>query len=1746
MKGSKTPDASRVSAGTSADIEPAFRRMIDSLPLMVCALNPDGTIAYWSPECERVTGYVSAEIVGNPAALEILSPDPAYRERILAEWHGRRDADRPWYWQLTCKDASLRTIAWSSASGRFPAPGRAAWGFGIDITDQQRLQDTVLEAKREAEAKAEARLAALKAANKRLRQEAAERIHDRLATRQTQQQLEDIIDNASASIVLKDLEGRYLLANRRAAWRLHKNKEYLVGKTDYDLLPKATADLFRENDRKALESKTPFETEDVVVIDDAPYTYLTLKFPLRDAEGKPYAVCTIATDITNRKRAEERLRLLSSAIEQTGEGVAVADLEGNLLFVNDAFARMHGYAANEILGKPLSVFHTAEQMPAVKAANRQILETGEFTGEIWHVRRDGTSFPAAMHNSLLRDDAGRPVGMIGTVRNIVEQKAAEETLRESERKYRELVESANSVILRMDAEGRITFFNEYAQKLFGYAPEEILGRRGVGTIVPETETSGRNLAQVIAGLVAHPNGYETHENENITRDGRRLWIAWTNRAIRDADGKVTGVLCIGNDITDRKRMEQALRYRADFETLMASLSSDFINLASDRIDHGIRQALQAIGEFSGVDRSYVFLRSDDQSTVTNTHEWCGPGIEPQKDKLQQLSVDVFPWMRDRLERFEVIHVPRLADLPPEAAAERRYLEGLGTRSCVCVPMVYGSSVIGFLGFASTRAEKTWDDDIIALLRFAGGIFVNALQRKRAEEAVRASEENYRRLFDYHPAACFAYDGDGIIRMWNRGAECLYGYKAQEVVGRRIAETIASSPKDRAATEAIVARVFRGESVSGLEWMDLTADGEPRWVLTNTFPIQNEKGQVILGISSNVDITEHKRAEEAMRESQRALATLMSNLPGMAYRRRNDREATMEFVSEGCFDLTGYHPSALIMNREISYGQLIHPDDREPTWQAVQTALQAHEPFKVTYRIRTAAGNEKWVWGQGRGVYTPDGEVVAIEGFATDITERKQAEKALEESETRFRTVTENSLTGVYILQEGRFLYVNPAFTQIFGYSREEIEQHLNPLDTVHPDDRAMVAERIRRRLDGHVDAMHYLFRGVRKDGVVIHCEVLGRRIDYRGAPVIIGTILDVTERKRAEDALQDSEARTRAIVNTAADAIITASEHGIIESFNPAASRIFGYSPGEVIGRNLNVLMPEPYAGEHDGYLANYARTGVPRIIGIGRELVARRKDGTVFPIDLSVAEVRIGDRRLFTGIVRDITERKRAENALRAERNLVSAILDTAGALVIALDTQGRVIRFNRACEQVTGYTFEDVEGRPLWDVLPPPDEVAPVRAVFENLRAGQFPNQHENYWIAKDGTRRLISWSNTVILDARGEVEYIVGTGIDITDRERAERALRESEERHRTILDQMQEAVSFADAHDIIRHINACACEILKTTREQTVGRDILSVHPEALRPTVAEVVRKLREDGGEPVVTVRRTFGDREMMLRFSAVRGPAGEYWGIIANFVDITEQVRMQQHLAEARRRESVGTLAGGIAHDFNNLMATVLGCASYLKARRRPDHPDYESLAQIERAAETAGRLAHQLLVYAKGGRIRPKLVDFREVIARAVNVFRPSLPPGIRFELSVADDLAPVECDTTQVEQVIVNLCRNAVDAMPHGGRLTVRATNEVLTAPLHEVVPPLPAGDYVRLTVEDTGSGMDPETAERVFDPFFTTKPNGYGLGLAAAYGTITSHGGAIALTTRPGEGTTFRVWLPRARRQWGAERQDEQAL
>jgi two-component system cell cycle sensor histidine kinase/response regulator CckA len=434
-------------------------------------------------------------------------------------------------------------------------------------------------------------------------------------------------------------------------------------------------------------------------------------------------------------------------------------------------------------------------------------------------------------------------------------------------------------------------------------------------------------------------------------------------------------------------------------------------------------------------------------------------------------------------------------------------------------------------------------------------------------------------------------------------------------------------------------------------------------------------------------TERKQAEEELRESRRALSTLMSNLPGMAYRCRNDRDWTMEFVSEGCRALTGYEAGDLIGNRQLSYNEVIHPDDREQVWKGVQAALEQQRPFQLVYRIQTCAGQEKWVWEQGRGVFSPDGALLALEGFITDITDRTRAEQALRESSTLLRTIINATKEAMITIgEDGLITLFNAAAEEMFARSRDEMMGQ--PLGCLMPEEyRERHAGYVRsyfetRNPHGAIGRVIEL-PGLRSDGTVFPMAISLSAGRYGDKQFVIAVARDITEHKRAEEALRKSEANYRAIFDTANDGIfVHDAKTGAILDANRRVYQMYGYTPQEA--RNLTVgqlsANDPPYTQREAMERIRAAADGEPQLF----EWLSRAKSGRLFWVEVNLKRAVIGGEERLLAIVRDISERKQADEE---RRNLEAQIQHAQKLESLGVMAGGLAHDFNNLLVSVLGY---------------------------------------------------------------------------------------------------------------------------------------------------------------------------------------------------------------------------------------------------------------------------------------------------------------------------------------------------------------------------------------------------------------------------------------------------------------------------
>ncbi len=649
-------------------------------------------------------------------------------------------------------------------------------------------------------------------------------------------------------------------------------------------------------------------------------------------------------------------------------------------------------------------------------------------------------------------------------------------------------------------------------------------------------------------------------------------------------------------------------------------------------------------------------------------------------------------------------------------------------------------------------------------------------------------------------------------------------------------------------------------------------------------------------------------------------------------------------------------------------------------------------------------------------------------------------------------------------------------------------------------------------------------------GMLALADVLGWRLQR-----------ERTASTQRESVLLESETRYRHILEQASDGIVLAQPEGQLVLVNQRICEMMGYTEAELLQLPLSSLY-EP--GE-------LARTPlgwdeVLRSSMVIRERRLQRKDGSTFIAELSVRRTADG---LAQAIVRDITERRRSEAAIRAERDLLDGVLTTSVAGIVVVNPSGQVIFLNPSAEAVLGVTRVELAAGtdlpPGWKLMnldgtPMLPEARPARRV---VRTGEPVNDTRFAVLRPDGRRVIVSVNAAPLRNAGGVTTAVVLSLSDITDQYVAQQALRDREEQlHRitaAVPGVVYQYVAGPGPEERFVFMSEGARELLGASAEEILAdatRAWTLMDPEDRTAMSAQFARYSATLEPWSFDFRLRGPGPRVRWLRdiATAIAAPdLGQvvWYGVI---VDITERKRLEEELRQSQKMESLGRLAGGVAHDFNNLLTVIRGYADVLSRELAEGDPRFGEVREIRRAADRATALTRQLLALSRRQVLVPREVDLNALVQEMEQMLRRVLGENFSIVTVRGPDLGLVRADPGQLEQVLLNLAVNARDAMPGGGTLTIDTIRMVLPAggdePATRGVPP---GDYVVLRVTDTGMGIDRETQAKIFEPFFTTKPlgEGTGLGLSTVYGIVQQSSGAITVESNVGAGTTFRIFLPR---------------
>ncbi len=631
----------------------------------------------------------------------------------------------------------------------------------------------------------------------------------------------------------------------------------------------------------------------------------------------------------------------------------------------------------------------------------------------------------------------------------------------------------------------------------------------------------------------------------------------------------------------------------------------------------------------------------------------------------------------------------------------------------------------------------------------------------------------------------------------------------------------------------------------------------------------------------------------------------------------------------------------------------------------------------------------------------------------------------------------------------------------------------------------------------------------------------GRRV-----AVAEGLLLDMTDRKSMEDALQDPFHFLQVLLDAIPTPIFYKDALGVYLGCNKAYERYIGLPKDRLAGKTVYDIAPKELA---DVY--RKADDDLFRKRGIQvYEASVVPADGVRHTVIFNKATFLNPDGSLggLVGSILDITDQKRAEAEVRESNERLRATILASPLPIVCLGLDGTVKLWSRAAEATFGWTEAEATGGPY--PIIPEDKRAEFRSLLE--RGGREAlDGVEVRRRRKDGTPIDISIWSSPLFDADGNVTGMMGVMADISQRKRSE----EARARLEMAVEQSNDMVMITDVDGTIQYVNPAFERVTGYTREESVGRNPRFLRSGRHDPAFyREMWEKLvRGDAWRGRLVNRKKNGELfEEEASISQVRDSAGKVISYLGMKRDITRLVSLEKQVRTAQRMEAVGTLAGGVAHDFNNALTGILGFGELLRARFAADPKTIGDLDIIRHCAEQASSLTRQLLAFARRQVIEPIRLDLNRVVRDLLRLLTKVVGEHIEVKTMLRKDLPLTLADPGQMEQVLMNLCLNARDAMPAGGRLLIETSVETVEEEYRQAHPYMVPGRYALLTISDNGIGMDEKTRDRIFEPFFTTKgpEKGTGLGLAVVYGIVKQHNGYIDVSSEPGEGSTFRLYLP----------------
>ena len=1015
-----------------------------------------------------------------------------------------------------------------------------------------------------------------------------------------------------------------------------------------------------------------------------------------------------------REPWEEQSDLMESIFNAITDGITVIDQNYNITHINRSLVHFYGYDnPEEVIGKKCHVIYRGNDKRCRDCYSKEVFETGKPTHQFIE-RKDRHGKPLFWEINIfpILDEKGRTQKVVYYSRNITKEKMLEEEIKESEKKLSDILSVSRDVVTEVDTDMKVSFVTPNVSDFLGFTAEEILEKKNfLDLMTPKTrKIAVKNFKARIGGKKIPP----LYEMEFLHKDGTVIPVE-VNISLRKKDGRVLGIVATARDITERKAAQEALiesekRYRTLFEKSPDSIT--LLDVKGDIIDCN-----KATEKLIGFKKKEILGKHFDNLLTLDKKDM--PRILENFKKLAKgLSIK-----------------PYELEITQKKGAKR------------------------WINVTSTSFER--EGEIMGFQVISRDI----TEHKKAEEKLKESESLYRTLVETSPDGITLVDMDTNIVMTNAQGARNLGYTLEEVKGMSAFDLMA--PEDQPRIMETVSDLVEKGRIQNVEFTFMHKDGFRVPIEYNASLVLDEKGEPIYLLGVSRDISERKKAREQVLMANERLQYLLSSTSAVIYSSEATGDYGATFVSDNIEELVGYKPSSFT-NKNGFWYNLVHPDDRNQIAEEISKLNElGHHTYE--YRFKRKDGKYIWVRDEMRMVRDEEGNPLEIVGFWMDITDTRDAEERIRESENRYSNLFQKSNDAIFLHDmEGNIIDVNQKALDLLGYSKREIKK-LN-ISKLHPK-AALKTSRLAFKTiseDGHVEFEVYFKKN---NGDVFLAEVSSSLFEIGGKKVIQGIVRDITERKKAEIALKESEELYRALVNASPDAITVTDLEGNITHVSEQTLKVHGArSEKDLIGKNaLELIAPE----DHERATANLEKTlndGLVRNL----EYILLKKDGIRFTGELSASLIRDagGNPKAFIATTRDITERKIAEEKIKELAKFNRDIVQSMKGGITILDLEGLITFINPEVEKKLGYKRKELLGE-SWEKILAEDYFRRMRDCLADSMDGKDA-RFEGVLVGKDKSELPV----LISASPQYEDEILTSILVEITDisERRKERIARE----------------------------------------------------------------------------------------------------------------------------------------------------------------------------------------------------------------------------------------------------------------------------------------------------------------------------------------------------------------------------------